>query len=289
MGMSTKPTGIVVVGLSLLMAASVGHVQPQDAQINDFQDDFQPTELIERVKKTRSLGGLTKLSLKKDYDQLIDMTHAYHEGVEDISMEQLRERYDVMYHRLKTLLQNKDEEFVRFLHESKDPFWLMLSNEEKFANMMGIAVISTQPEQAQTEQVQSDIDPGSDLRTVIILAGYPCKSVVEYSQVIDSAYHVSCGTDRLYRVHVSEEEDVIVHKQSHQAVRGPQDEVSHDELMKKHLLSVVNLAGHDCSGLSSYERYQSNGHLVTCEDQTVYRVQVTPEGRVKVDKHPIKK
>jgi hypothetical protein len=141
---------------------------------------------------------------------------------------------------------------------------------------------------AQPEFPQSDIDPESDLRTVIILAGYPCKSVVEYSQPIDSAYHVSCDADRHYHIHVSEEEGVKVHRRSDPAAPGSQDELSHDELMKKHLLSVVNLAGHDCAGVSSYERHESNGHIVTCEDQTVYRISVTPEGRVVVDEHPIK-
>jgi hypothetical protein len=142
---------------------------------------------------------------------------------------------------------------------------------------------------AQPEFPHSDIDPASDLRTVIILAGYPCKSVVEYSQPIDSTYHVSCDANRHYRVHVSEEEVVTVHKRSDPAAPASQDELSHDELMKKHLLSVVNLAGHDCAAVSSYERHESNGHTVTCEDQSVYRIHVTPEGRVAVDKHPINK
>jgi hypothetical protein len=270
--------------LALLLASPGGLAQQQGDESNGIQDSFHPKQLADRVKRSKSLGGMTKLSLKKDYDRLLKMTRAYHEGDEDISLEQLRDRYDVMYHRLKTLLQDKDEEFTRFIHESKDIFWLSLSDEEQFAKMMGISVIGTQP-----EHPPSDIDPASDLRTVIILAGYLCNSVVEYSQEIDSAYHVSCDADRHYRVHVSEEEDVIVRRRSDPVASVSQDDMSHDELMKKHLLSVVNLAGHDCAGLSSYERYGSDGHLVTCENQTVYRIQVTPDGRVAVGEHAIKK
>jgi hypothetical protein len=185
-----------------------------------------------------------------------------------------------MLHRLTVLVQDKDEEFVEFIHDAKDEFWTSLSDAEKFANMMGISIVGAQPEPSQ-----SDVDPASDLRTVIILAGYPCNSVVEYSQATDSAYHVSCGTSRLYRVYVSEEEDVIVRRRSDPVASVSQDEMSHDQVMQQHLLSVVNLAGHDCAGLSSYERYGSNGDLVTCEDRTVYRIQVTPEGRVAVGEH----
>jgi len=162
------------------------------------------------------------------------------------------------------------------------------SNRQFIAWLLVLLLPSTSVVTAQPEIPQSDIDPESDLRTVIILAGYPCKSVMEFSPPIDSTYQVSCDDDRHYRIHVSEEEGVTVHRRYDPAGPEPQNEMSHDELMKKHLLSVVNLAGHDCAGVSNYERHESNGHTVTCEDQTVYRIHVTPEGRVAVDKHPIK-
>jgi len=272
----------IFISLALLIAWSGGLAQQNSDERNGTQDNFHPTQLVDRIKRSKSLGGLTKLSLKKDYDRLAKMARDYHEGVEDISLEQLRERYDVMYHRLIVLLQDKDEEFIRFIHESSDEFWEMISDNEKFLNMTGVSVVGAQP-----VRPQSDIDPASDLRTVINLEGYSCNAVIAFSQPIDSAYQVSCGADGHYRVHVNEEEDVIVQRGADSVAPVSQREMSHDELMKKHLLSVVNLAGHDCAALSSYERDESNSHLVTCEDQTVYRMHVTPEGRVNVDKNPI--
>ncbi len=277
-------SSIIFISLALLIAWSVGLAQQDSDKSDGIQDNFHPTQMVDRIKRSKSLGGLTKLSLKKDYDRLAKMARDYHEGVEGVSLEQLRDRYDVMYHRLIVLLQEKDEEFIEFIHESSDEFWEMLADSEKFLDMTGVSVAAAQP-----VRPQSEVDPANDLRTVIILAGYSCKTIVAYSQPIDSAYQVSCGGDEHYRVHVNEQDDVLVHRRSDQVAPESQDEMSHDELMKKHLLAVVNLAGHDCAGLSSYERHESNGHLVTCEDQTVYRVQVTPEGRVKVDEHPIKK
>jgi hypothetical protein len=119
------------------MVSFVGLAQQGSDESGGIQDDFHPKEIFERVAHTRSLGGLTKLSLKKDYDRLLDKARDYHEGGEDISLEQLREHYDVMLHRLKILLQDKDEELVNFIHDAGDKFWAILSDEEQFANMMG--------------------------------------------------------------------------------------------------------------------------------------------------------
>jgi len=59
--------------------------------------------------------------------------------------------------------------------------------------------------------------------------------------------------------------------------------------MKRHLFAIVNLAGHSCDAVLDYERHGPRESLVTCQDYSVYRIHVTPEGRVTVDKHPIEK
>jgi hypothetical protein len=59
--------------------------------------------------------------------------------------------------------------------------------------------------------------------------------------------------------------------------------------MKRQLSAIVNLAGHDCTGVLSFERQGPKDSIVTCQDQSVFRIHVTPEGRVAVDKHPIEK
>jgi len=128
---------LIFVGLALLMVSFVGLAQQGSGESDGIEDDFSLNEVFEQFVHTRSLGGLTKLSLKKDYDRLLAKTHDYHEGGKDISLEQLRERYDVMLHRLNILLQDKDEELVNIIHETSDKFWEILSDDGKFANMMG--------------------------------------------------------------------------------------------------------------------------------------------------------
>ncbi len=133
--MTKRP--VIFVGFALNMVSFVGLAQQESAKSDGIQDDFHPKEIFERIKHSRSLGGLTKLSLKKDVVRLLDMTRDYHEGGEDMSLEQLHERYDVMLHRLKILLQDKDEELMNVIHDARDKFWAILSDKEEFANMMG--------------------------------------------------------------------------------------------------------------------------------------------------------
>lgn len=134
-----------------------------------------------------------------------------------------------------------------------------------------------------------DEDLASDLRTVIVLAGYPCKKVVKHSQPNPSEYHVSCVADRNYRVRVSEDEQVLIESLSDPSATAKPSEVDHESFMKKKLFSIVNLAGHECEDVLAYERRGARESLVTCKDQTVYRIHVTPEGRLAVDKQPIDK
>ena len=65
--------------------------------------------------------------------------------------------------------------------------------------------------------------------------------------------------------------------------------VDHEQFVRKQLFSIVNLAGHECAGVLSYERLGPRDNIVICEGQTMYRIRVTPEGRVAVEKQPIDK
>ncbi len=142
---------------------------------------------------------------------------------------------------------------------------------------------------AQTNNPGTGVELANDLRTVVILSGYPCKSIPEISQPIPSEYHVSCDADTRYLVRISEEKAVLVESLSDPSVTESRDKVDHAQLVKKQLFSIVNLAGHECAGVLSYERLGPRGNIVLCEDQSMYRIHVTPEGRVTVKKQPVDK
>lgn len=142
---------------------------------------------------------------------------------------------------------------------------------------------------AQAIDLRTNSELASDLRTVIILAGYACRSVTKITQPTRTDYHVSCDADRQYGVHISEERGVQVSNHSDPSAAEPADEMDHEDVMKRHLFSIVNLAGHQCTGVLSYERRDAGDSIVTCEDHSTYRIHVTPEGRVAVDKQSVDK
>ncbi len=142
---------------------------------------------------------------------------------------------------------------------------------------------------AQTTHPGTDVELAADLRTVIILSGYPCKSILEFSQLTPSDFHVSCGADTRYRVRISEEKAVIVDSLSDPSTTESRDKIDHAQFVREQLFSIVNLAGHECAGVLSYERLGPRDNIVICEGQTMYQIRVTPEGRVAVEKQRVDK
>ncbi|HEY5627641.1 MAG TPA: hypothetical protein VIR79_06825 [Nitrospira sp.] len=142
---------------------------------------------------------------------------------------------------------------------------------------------------AQTERPDNGVELADDLRTVIILAGYQCKKVSKIAQINQSEFRVSCETDKQYLVRVNEEKELVVESRSEPSKLTAQTDTEHDAFMKKQLSAIVNLAGHDCGNVASYERHGEKGNIVTCQDQTMFRIYVTPEGRVAVERRQVDK
>lgn len=142
---------------------------------------------------------------------------------------------------------------------------------------------------AQSNRHADDEELRRDLRAVIILAGYPCRSIDSFSHPNPSDYDVSCSSDLRYRVHVSEDRGVVVQSPSEAAGAVPEAGIGHDAFMRRQYFAILNLAGHPCDRVLSFERRGPRESLVACDDQTVYRIHVTPEGRVAVEKHPVAK
>lgn len=157
-------------------------------------------------------------------------------------------------------------------------------------NLFSLLLVILAPDAAsQTAHHLTSEELRSDLRSVIILAGYPCNSVAVFTNPGPSDYHVSCDADRLYRVHVSEEKGIVVENRSDPEGAASEADADHDAFMRRQLFAIVSLAGHECGRVVHHEVRGTRDRIVTCEDQTTYRVHVTPEGRVEVDRHLITK
>lgn len=123
-------TGLVLLALSL-----VGVAQQTGSSGAGLGDEFDLNALVDRLSNSKSLGIFTKLSLKGDIDRLLKNVGDYHKGDAKDSLDQLRERYDAMVHKLVVLLQDKDEDLVKSIDQSRDRVWLMLADEKEFKRL----------------------------------------------------------------------------------------------------------------------------------------------------------
>jgi hypothetical protein len=91
------------------------------------------TALQQRLRDTRAIGILTKLTLKNQVDDLLGRFRQYHHGQGDIKLEQLRQSYDVLFLKVLSLLQDKDAALASAISASREGIWAMLIDPKKFA------------------------------------------------------------------------------------------------------------------------------------------------------------
>ncbi len=125
----------IILGSLLFLLSIAGLAQQSGSDNSDGADDFDLNALVSRISQSKALGLFTKLSLKHDIDGLLENVRKYHDGSGDGSLEQLRERYDVLVHKLMILLQEKDGELVKSIDDGRDKLWAILSDHEKFASI----------------------------------------------------------------------------------------------------------------------------------------------------------
>lgn len=125
----------IALSLVLLILSCVVPAAQARSENSGLPGDFDLDGLIHRVTKSKALGFLTKLSLKQEIDRLLESIRQYHNGTGNDSLEQLHERYDLMVHKLVTLVQNKDEELVKSIDDGRDKLWAILADEHKFAKL----------------------------------------------------------------------------------------------------------------------------------------------------------
>jgi hypothetical protein len=121
----------VVLGLVLLTLSFFGVAQQTGS--DNSADDFDLDALADRLSNSKHLGFLTKISLKQDIDRLLESIRKYHSGSGESSLEQARERYDVMVHKLIILLQ--DKELAKSIDDGREKIWAILSHEKKSADI----------------------------------------------------------------------------------------------------------------------------------------------------------
>jgi len=77
----------------------------------------------------------TKLSLKNQVDDLLNMFRAYHRGDRSTPLADLRQRYNLLLLKVLTLLQDSDAPLAAAISSSREAIWAILTDPDKFAKI----------------------------------------------------------------------------------------------------------------------------------------------------------
>jgi hypothetical protein len=113
-------------------APSAPVVAPPSAPTLDFKS------LETRLRQTKAIGVLTKLSLKNQIDDLLAGFRAYHRRQGTATLADLRRNYDMLVLKVLALLQDSDPALARDIARSRAAIWSILEDPRKFteSNLM---------------------------------------------------------------------------------------------------------------------------------------------------------
>ena len=87
-----------------------------------------------RLKDTKAIGVLTKLTIKNQVDDLLDQFRAFYQGRLKTTLGELRAPYDRLVLKIVALLQDADPPLARDIVASREEIWGILADPAKFAN-----------------------------------------------------------------------------------------------------------------------------------------------------------
>jgi len=91
--------------------------------------------LEQRLKDTKAIGVLTKITLKNQVDDLLNQFRAYYEGKLKTTLAELRRQYDLLVLKVLSLLQDSDPALAAAIAGSREAIWGILADPAKFAKI----------------------------------------------------------------------------------------------------------------------------------------------------------
>lgn len=88
-----------------------------------------------RLRETKAIGLFTKLALKNQIDDLMKQFGEYHQGVKKISINSLRQSYDMLVLKMLAVIQDGDPSLANMILSSREAIWKILSDREKFKTL----------------------------------------------------------------------------------------------------------------------------------------------------------
>jgi hypothetical protein len=91
--------------------------------------------LEQRLRDTHAIGVFTKLSLKNQVDDLLAQFKTFYGGHSQITLVQLRQKYEVLLLKVVSVLQNDDPQLASAIASSRESIWSILADPKSFANI----------------------------------------------------------------------------------------------------------------------------------------------------------
>ena len=93
------------------------------------------TSLEQRLKDSKAIGVLTKITLKNQVDDLLNEFRAFYQGKLHTTLADLRRSYDLLVLKVLSLLQDHDQALATAIAASREAIWGVLSDPAKFATI----------------------------------------------------------------------------------------------------------------------------------------------------------
>jgi hypothetical protein len=91
--------------------------------------------LEQRLRDTHAIGVFTKLSLKNQVDDLLAQFKTFYGGHSQITLVQLRQKYEVLLMKVVSVLQDDDPQLASTISSSREAIWNVLADPKSFANI----------------------------------------------------------------------------------------------------------------------------------------------------------
>ena len=99
---------------------------PASAETLDF------SSLVKRLRKTKAIDLRTKVVVKNESSDLLEHFRAYHAQTGETTLADLRRSYDLLFHKLHSLLEDADPPLARDIDRSRAAIWDVLADPRKF-------------------------------------------------------------------------------------------------------------------------------------------------------------
>jgi hypothetical protein len=93
------------------------------------------TSLEQRIRDTKAIGALTKLTLKNQVDDLLEQFRQFYQGKLKTDLAALRRSYDLLVLKFVSLLQDDDPPLATAIVASREDIWGLLSDRTRFATI----------------------------------------------------------------------------------------------------------------------------------------------------------